>query len=183
MGLYTGCRLEELCQLYISDLTEVDGIWCLNIVEDKPDKSVKTGEKRIVPLHPFIIEDLNFVGYVRGLPDQAGRVFPELKRINHRYGHYFGRWFSTFREKSGIDSPPRKKSFHSFRHTAINHLKQNDVPEHYIAELVGHSTQSITMGRYGKKYRPDKLMEQVVLKLDYGIDLSHLKNSKYVMRD
>ena len=74
------------------------------------------------------------------------------------------------------------KSFHSFRHTLINHLKQNDVPEHYIAEFVGHTVQSITLGRYGKKYKPDKLFENVVLKLDYGIDLSHLKNSKYVLR-
>jgi integrase len=88
LGLYTGCRLEELCQLYISDLIEIEGIWCLNIVEDKEDKSLKTGEKRVVPLHPFIIEDLNFIGYVKNLPNQEGRIFPDLKRINHRYGHW-----------------------------------------------------------------------------------------------
>jgi integrase len=183
LGLYTGCRLEELCQLYVSDLIEIDGTWCLNIVEDKPDKSVKTGEKRVVPLHPFIIEDLNFVGYVKSLSNQEGRVFPDLKRINNRYGHYFSRWFSQFKKKSGIVAPSGKKTFHSFRHTLINHLKQNDVPEHYIAEFVGHAVQSITMGRYGKKYKPDKLFENVVLKLDYGIDLSHLKNSRFVIKD
>jgi integrase len=183
LGLYTGCRLEELCQLYVSDLIEIDGTWCLNIVEDKPDKSVKTGEKRVVPLHPFIIEDLNFVGYVKSLSNQEGRVFPDLKRINNRYGHYFSRWFSQFKKKSGIVAPSGKKTFHSFRHTLINHLKQNDVPEHYIAEFVGHAVQSITMGRYGKKYKPDKLFENVVLKLDYGIDLSHLKNNRFVIKD
>jgi integrase len=102
LGLYTGCRLEELCQLYASDIIEIDGIWCLNIVEDKEDKSVKTGEKRIVPLHPFIIENLNFIGYVKTLPNQEGRISPDLKRINHRYGHYLGKWFSEFKKRSGI---------------------------------------------------------------------------------
>jgi hypothetical protein len=48
---------------------------------------------------------------------------------------------------------------------------------------VGHTVQSITMGRYGKKYKPEKLFENVVAKLDYGIDLNHLKDSKFVIKD
>jgi integrase len=179
LALYTGCRLEELCQLYISDVRRIDGLWCLSIEEDRPDKSVKTGEKRVVPLHPFIAEDLNFIEYVKTLTDQEGRVFPHLKRINDRYGHYFSRWFGTFKKKCGVVSG--KKAFHSFRHTLINHLKQAGVAEPYIAEFVGHRNPSMTTGRYGKKFDPGKLYEQVVLNLDYGIDLSHLKKSKYVV--
>ena len=49
-----------------------------------------------------------------------------------------------------------------------------------IAELVDHKTDSITMERYGKRYEPKKLYEGAVLKLDFGLDLSHLKKSKYV---
>ena len=49
-----------------------------------------------------------------------------------------------------------------------------------IAELVGHNTESITMERYGKRYEPKKLYEGAVDKLDSGLDLSHLKRSKYV---
>ncbi|HHP7234643.1 MAG TPA: DUF6538 domain-containing protein, partial [Desulfobacterales bacterium] len=131
LGLYTGCRLEELCQLYVPDVIESDGIWCLNIEEDRPDKSVKTGEKRLVPLHPFLIEDLNFIGYVRSLDDQKGRVFPKLIRISHRYGHNIGQWFGRFKKRCGVSASPGKKTFHSFRHTVINHLKQKDVPEGY----------------------------------------------------
>jgi integrase len=182
LGLYTGCRLEELCQLYVQDVIKHDGIWCLKIEEDKPDKSVKTGEKRLVPLHPFIIDQLNFTGYISSLPDQAGRLFPKLKRINHRYGHNIGRWFGDFKQRCGIESPPRKKSFHSFRHTFINHLKQKGVQEAYIAEFVGHTNASITMERYGKRYEVAKLTEQIIKNLDYGIDLSHLKESKWVVK-
>jgi len=48
-----------------------------------------------------------------------------------------------------------------------------------IAELVGHKTESITMERYGKRYEPRKLYDGAVIQLDYGIDLSHLKKSKF----
>jgi len=88
IGLYTGMRIEEICQLYVSDLKKIDGIWCFDINQNKPDKSVKTSERRIVPLHPFLAEELNFVGYVKSLPDQKDRIFPELKRIKNRYSHH-----------------------------------------------------------------------------------------------
>jgi hypothetical protein len=36
------------------------------------------------------------------------------------------------------------------------------------------------MGRYSENYRVPLLYEAAILKLDFGIDLSHLKESKYV---
>ena len=44
-----------------------------------------------------------------------------------------------------------KKSFHSLRHTFANELKQSGVNEQVASELLGHASQSITYGRYGKK--------------------------------
>ena len=32
-----------------------------DINDDRPDKSVKTEDRRLVPLHPFLVEDLGFV--------------------------------------------------------------------------------------------------------------------------
>ena len=182
LGLYTGCRLEEICQLYIHDIKQEEGIWVLDINQDEPDKSVKTHERRLVPLHPFLVEDLKFVDFVNGLLDQEGRVFPELKRINNRYGHGVSKWFGLFRKRCGINRKDRKKDFHSFRHTVANHLKQKDVPETYIAQLLGHKEGSITSGRYGKRYEVKQLLSESVSKLDYGIDLTHLKKSKYAQK-
>jgi hypothetical protein len=34
LGLYTGARLEELCQLHLADIEEVDGVWILGIKSD-----------------------------------------------------------------------------------------------------------------------------------------------------
>jgi integrase len=68
----------------------------------------------------------------------------------------------------GIKDP--EKSFHSLRHTVIDGLKQKGVGESYISEYVGHSSgDSETFGRYGKQYRANILMEEVVQKIEYGI--------------
>ena len=184
IALYTGMRLEEICQLYISDVRNDDGVWGFNISEDedKKDKSVKSGERRFVPLHPFLAEELKFLTYVEALPDKQGRVFPDLTRINNRYGHHVSLWFKKFREGCGVISPAQRKTFHSFRHTVVNHLLDKDVPLISVAGLLGHSIPGVTMEVYKKPPPPKKVLEDAVMKLDYGIDLSHLKNSKYVVR-
>jgi len=45
LGLYTGARMEELCQLLIEDVVQRDGVWCIDIREDNAKrKSVKVRE-------------------------------------------------------------------------------------------------------------------------------------------
>ncbi len=183
LALYTGCRVEELCQLYVKDVTQIDGIWVLDINDDAPDKSVKTHERRLVPLHPFLTGELRF--HVYAASKRGGRVFPELKRIKNRYSHYVSsNWFYRYKKKCGIQAESGNKTFHSFRHTVADYLKQNyDLPDHFISELLGHRNPNITTGRYGKRFDPKTLLEKAVMKLDYyGIDLSHLKSSKWVPR-
>ena len=183
LALYTGCRMEELCQLYVDQVLKVDGIWCLDIDEKYPDQSVKTSEKRLVPLHPFLIDELKFQKYVTSLINPTsigkGRIWTNLIRINSRYGHGFGKWFGEFKKRSSIDS--RKKVFHSFRHTVITHLKYKDVQDKFISELVGHSIEG-EKGRYGKRFNPKRLLKETVLKLDFHkeLDFSHLKSSRWV---
>jgi integrase len=82
LGLYTGARLEEICQLLRTDVIQQDGIWCLNIDEsDAPEiKSVKTSEQRIIPLHPFLVDDLRFIDYVHGLKKKTSEYSRSLNR-------------------------------------------------------------------------------------------------------
>ncbi|BBO80218.1 integrase [Desulfosarcina ovata subsp. sediminis] len=182
LGLYTGARLDELCQILIEDVVQRDGMWCLDIRDDNAErKSVKTGERRIVPLHPFIIDGLGFPEFVQGIDKRKKRVFHELVYVNNRWGHGLGQWFGRFKKRVGIESTGGMKSFHSFRHTLINHLKQNEADPQYVKEFVGHkSGKDITWDLYGKAFKPATLMEKVVMKLDYPIDLSHLKGSRWV---
>jgi integrase len=178
LALYTGCRMEEMCQLYVDQVVKIDRIWCLDIDEKYPDQSIKTSEKRIIPLHPFLIDELNFHQYVQNQPPE-GRIWTNLVRINSRYGHSFGKWFGDFKRRSGINS--RKKVFHSFRHTVITHLKYKDVKDRFISELVGHSVEG-EKGRYGKRFDPERLLKETVMKLDFHkeLDFSHLKSSRWV---
>ena len=185
LSLYTGARLEELCQLYIDEIKVVDGIWVFDIDETRPDQSVKAHEKRYIPLHPFITDELYFIEYAHSLSDQNGRLFPELKPIGkrQRYGHGpSSNWFRPYKIRCGVVAPPRKKTIHSLRHNVSSSLMEQDVQEFVIAMLLGHKHDQITTGRYGKKFEPRMLLEKAVLKLDYGIDLSHLKKSHWVIK-
>ncbi|MDF2182840.1 site-specific integrase [Neptuniibacter sp. CAU 1671] len=163
LGLYTGARLNELCQLYLDDVAVINGIHCLHIRALKSDQKLKnTSSERIIPIHTKLFEAgfLEFVEKQRSLG--AERLFPELSlHKRNGYGHIPSRWFAGVRDKLGLKGGDEKKDFHSFRHTVADHLKQLGVTESLVGALLGHSTGGVTFGRYGKDYEPEKLVEVV----------------------
>jgi integrase len=182
LALFTGCRLEELAQLHLEDIQEVDRVWVFDI-NTKGEKRVKTKAGiRVVPIHPFILNELHILGYVDTLRSMGHqRLFPELPKRPCGYGQNAGNWFAKYRKRCGIVSNGERRDFHSFRHTLANVLKQNhSIDSVMISELLGHEVGSITMGRYGKRYSPRMLLEEAVMKVRYGVDLGHLMKSKYV---
>lgn len=182
LGLYTGARLEELCQLYCDQVAEVDGYRCLVFEQTYKEQSIKTSEKRTVPLHPFLIDSLGFHRFAKKQGGAGDRLWPELPRVKNRYGHYFGRWFKTFKDGCGIDPRPNYKVFHSFRHTVETKLQYEEVDQKYINQLVGHSDKAES-ARYGKR-NMQRLFENAVMKLTWAeeLDFSHLERSKWAIR-
>ena len=173
IAMYSGMRLDEICQLYVEDVQQVDGIWCFSINDDKDKKLKNPASKRIVPIHPMLISSglVQYADYIResGVP----RLWMNLTwRKADGYGNAIGNWYRRFnREHITKDEG---KVFHSFRHTVTDTLKQAEVSEIVIAELVGHSTSSsMTMGRYGKRYQPKVLLD-ALLKLNYAINVELL---------
>jgi integrase len=152
LGLYTGARLEEICQLYLDDIYQEEGIWVISI-NDQGDKKLKTkSSKRIIPVHPKLIA-LGLPAYVQTLKDRKQiRLFPELKKGRDGYSQAASKWFSRFREKIGLHNLNPPKDFHSFRHTLVTELKNKSIPEVEVAAITGHSASGITYGRYGKSY-------------------------------
>ncbi len=182
LGLFTGCRLEELCQLHLDDIRQDEGVWVID-VNNAGEKRVKTkAGVRLIPLHPFLEKDLKLPRYTEKLRAEGHkRLFPELQQRRDGYGQTVSKWFNErYKVKCGIVKDDRKKDFHSFRHTFINALKQARVDTEMLAQVVGHETGSITLERYGKKYGPALLLEEVVKKLHYDVDLSHLKEAKRI---
>ena len=56
IGLFSGARSSELCQLHVSDIVQVDDVWVIDINEDAESKSVKTkASRRQVPIHSELV--------------------------------------------------------------------------------------------------------------------------------
>jgi integrase len=131
LGLYTGARLNELCQLQKKDIAKVDGYWCISITDSGDNQILKyTSSKRVIPMHKNLI-DLGFIDYVNSTGTaQNSMVFPDLKLLNERYSHTLSRWFSNIKNRVLDDSD--RKSFHSFRHyvpflTMLGKMKKQHV--------------------------------------------------------
>ena len=171
IALYSGMRLEEICQLHTKDIREVEGFPCFDVNENAPDKSVKSGAGiRLVPIHPTLIE-LGFLHYVQNHAD-APRLWMTLERKKERYGLDFGKWYGK-QVKAKLFTGRDKLNFHSFRHTFIDNLARQGVDLKLIKDIVGHSQEDITQGRYTKVHMD--LLFDAIKKLDYSIDLSHLQ--------
>ncbi|MCX0421872.1 site-specific integrase [Aeromonas veronii] len=149
LGLFTGARANEICQLYADDVQQVDGIWCLNIRSGRPDQKLKTANSaRLVPLHRHLLQS-GFIEFVKGRA--GGRLFTELPHRQDGYSHLWGQWFSRHR--------PVDKDFHSLRHTVGTALKDHGVPLQYAAAILGHTNGAISYDRYGGDVSLEKLKE------------------------
>ena len=156
IALFTGMRLEEICQLECSDIVEVDGIHCFDINENGTKKLKTPASARLIPVHPVLINHFKFLDFVKRQNATGSRLFPALKPMNHSLGHSYTKWFSEYRKKCGVNQAG--KSFHSFRHSVATVWKDLDVPEYIAAELLGHTVTSMTYGRYGKRTPVKKML-------------------------
>lgn len=164
VAAYCGARLNEICQLHVEDVKQVDGVWCFDI-NDEGDRQLKNkSSRRVIPVHPELVR-LGLLDHVEAMRSSGKpRLWMNLELKRDGYSHDFGKWYQRFNRKDITQDP--KKVFHSFRHTVADTLKQAGVEGAVIAEILGHANQSITTGRYGKRYRPQVLLEALEL-LEY----------------
>jgi integrase len=144
---FTGMRVGEAMQLTRGDVREEGGIHYLSVHEDDVGKTVKSSERRNVPVHPALIRE-GFLAYVDTLPAD-GPVFPD-KRPD-KYGNRGGRAWNVVgkwvRKVVGI-TDPRKVPDHAWRHRVEDDLRAAEVGEDMRDAVVGHARK--TVGRqYG----------------------------------
>lgn len=132
LGLFTGARVNEICQLnpQTDILQEPEtGLWYFWFNEDTPAdngivKSIKTGDSRKVPFHSTLVE-LGFVEYITAIKAEgARRLFPAWEPINRRASGNAEKWFRQFLRDTGLrDDTPKSKitGMHAFRHTILTH--------------------------------------------------------------
>ncbi len=152
IGLYTGARLNEICQLTVEDIREIEGVWCFDFNEDGEGKSLKTvASQRVVPVHDQLIR-LGLLERLEKLRSSGQtRLFPELSFSSKEgYGRALSRWFNDqFLVKLGIKS--KDLVFHSFRHGMVTKLMQAGVEENLVKAIVGHTRQGVTQQHYFKQ--------------------------------
>lgn len=63
IALFSGMRMNEICQLKVSDIRTLDGVQCFVVIEDG-DKRVKTAaSERAIPIHQELIR-IGFLAFV-----------------------------------------------------------------------------------------------------------------------
>ena len=107
LAMFTGARLNEICQLHIADVRQEDEIWFLDITDEgDDDKKLKTDAgRRKVPLHSELIR-LGFLEFVQSRRT-GKRLFPDYNlNVNGGYGRSLGRWCNEqFLPKLSIKEP------------------------------------------------------------------------------
>ncbi len=152
LGVYTGARLGELCQLHKEDIVVINNIPCIHFREGKEYQKLKnTSSERVIPIHSKLIE-LGFLEYCFSVED---RLFPMLN-YNKRTGFSAqpSQWFSKVIKDLNIEG---KISYHSFRHLTATILKNKGIDSSLSASLLGHTTGTLVYDRYGKSLTPETL--------------------------
>ena len=158
---FSGARLEEICQSFVSDIRKQGDIWHIDINADHSSKALKNaGSARKVPLHPALIEE-GFLDYVQSLPKE-GPLFPDLSpdRFGKRGGNgtkIIGRWV---RERI---KDPRKAPNHAWRHRFKDQCRAVEIEKSVHDALTGHASRD-EGDRYGLGY-PLSVLARAVAKL------------------
>jgi len=182
LSMFGGLRLNEACQLDVSDIRRIDSVDCFAITErsesEQTDKRLKTASsERIVPIHAMLI-DLGFMDFVCQRK-RAGetKLFAEVGMGATGYrSTTFSAWFRRFVAKAGADSP--KTCFHSFRHGFRDALREARIDRDIALALGGWSAGSSSTSvsdAYGNGYQITTLKEAIDRVRYPSLDLSHLK--------
>ncbi|MCW3172362.1 tyrosine-type recombinase/integrase [Shewanella subflava] len=171
--MYGGLRPAEACQLHIHDIEVKDGIDLMNITNASAGQQLKTEQsKRKVPIHQQLTE-LGFMDFVKSRTDRTSKTKPIFNyKPSHdgNWSHSFCREFGKLLDQLNFTAGKRPTAY-SFRHTFIDELKQGQIEESLVAQIVGHAYQNITYGRYGKKFDV-KTLKPVIDSIQFELIIS-----------
>jgi integrase len=186
IALFSGMRLNEVCQLDVADIQRIEGVECFFVSAGPQsgdnDKRLKTASsERYIPVHPEL-RAFGFMEFVeRQRVAEAKKLFPELPiSTTGYYSDPFSKWFRRFLAKAGATAP--KTCFHSFRHCYRDALREARIPQEIALALGGWALSSgagdgEVSSAYGRGYRMATLQEAIAKVAYPELDLSHLKRT------
>ena len=163
LGLFTGGRISELCQLAVADIQLEGKLWSISI-NDEDYKRLKTdAAARVIPIHPQLIA-LGFLDYVEDAKQCGTMLFPYLTADRFgNFSHTSSERFAGYLDTLGISHP--QKVFHSLRKTSNGKLKDNNVQEETRCQFIGHVYETTNSSIYGKQHPLPFLMKHAASKL------------------
>jgi len=179
--MFTGARLNEICQLKVFDICEEDGIWYFAFCSDGEEVAKIKAAIRNVPIHKTLIK-IGLLNYVKQQRKRKQKMlFSDLtKHSKNGYGAQVSKWFNRYLVKVGVKNAAKdnnKKVFHSFQHTVIHHLQQKGVDEKRIKVMEGHKIDDLSYYQHEQGLKV--LAEEVVAKIDYGVDFGYLVDMRW----
>lgn len=134
MGLYSGCRLDELASLKRVDIVIMEDVRCFFISKAKTVAGV-----RYIPIHSLLI------GIVDKLLSQSNGEYlfaqsNEINRADGKKGPWFSQAFTRLRRQV-LPTATDRQCFHSVRGMFITALDRAGVPEQRIGAITGHTEQ------------------------------------------
>lgn len=134
MGLYSGCRLDELASLKRDDIVMIEGVRCFFIRKAKTAAGV-----RHVPIHTLLIgvvDKLLSQNYGEYLFAQSNKI----TRADGKKGPWFSQAFTRLRRQV-LPTATDRQCFHSLRGMFITALDRAGVQEQRIGAITGHTEQ------------------------------------------
>lgn len=150
---YSGMRREEACKLQVADIAcSEEGIWYFCVADTDAGRVKSASSRRKIPIADALL-NLGLLEFVQAC-HAFGRplLFPELVSGTRRMGDTYYRLGWTRILKS-LDADHSGATLHGIRHMVADELKAAGLSEEVRADLLGHSLQSETAGRYSKSSR------------------------------
>lgn len=145
LAVITGARCGELTQLTKADVVSEAGHLCMDINANSGKSLKNKGSARVVPLidgaYGFSLNE--FSEWVSALPEENSLVFGMSRDIASK-------WFNEKVLPNALPHHDKSLVLHSLRHTMATMMKQAGVAESIAGDVLGHTSQSITFGLYGK---------------------------------
>lgn len=187
LGLYSGARLSELCQLQLGDIREELGVWVISISSSGARQLKTVDSERLVPLHKVILE-AGFLEFHQQRLDATGSNLSAPLFENIRVhgdlspGHTASRWYrgsdkddKGYLGQCGLGED--ELTFHGLRHTFIQQFRRQKLDMLIGKALVGHADRSTT-GGYGDCY-PSYVLKEELDKIDFEASTAHIHYSHY----
>ncbi|MFT5706831.1 MAG: integrase, partial [Oceanospirillaceae bacterium] len=182
LALYTGARLGDILYIGFESVKQTpSGDWFINfrnqVKDDVLIRNIKGNISRQSPLHQTIL-NLGFLDFVKSKQNTM-YLFSHVTHFDEKISTSTSGKMTTQLKEWGVHST-YTRTFHSLRHSIINHSEYNlKIDLEIITALVGHidgvKTNNSTTAKHYLKNRPVEFLKETIIdKLIYGLDIETL---------